>query len=68
MILMPYVLALALSRHADRVIIGSALMRQVLDGAGVAEVAGLVADVRRALDTASTDTASTDRGREIDPA
>ncbi len=60
--------ALALSRHADGVIIGSALMRRVLDGAGVAEVAGLVADVRRALDKASTDKASTDRVRETDPA
>jgi len=42
--------AVALSQHADGVIIASALMRRLLDGDKPAAVAGLVAEVRAALD------------------
>jgi tryptophan synthase alpha chain len=42
--------AAAVSRVADGVVIGSALMRRVLDGHGPDEAAEFVADVRRALD------------------
>ncbi len=42
--------AVELSRHADGVIIASALMRRFLDGDKPAEVAALVAEVRAALD------------------
>ncbi len=44
--------AVALSQHADGVIVGSALMRRFLDGDKPAEVARLVADIRTALDAA----------------
>ncbi len=42
--------AVALSQHADGVIIASALMRRFLDGDKPADVAQLVSDVRAALD------------------
>ncbi len=42
--------AVALARHADGVIIASALMRRFLDGDKPAKVAALVAEVRTALD------------------
>jgi len=42
--------AVTLSQHADGVIIASALMRRFLDGDAPAAVAGLVAEVRAALD------------------
>jgi len=42
--------AVALSQHADGVIIASALMRRLLDGHEPAAVAGFVAEVRAALD------------------
>ncbi len=44
--------AVAASRVADGVIVASALMRKVLDGASVAEAASFVADMRAALDAA----------------
>ncbi len=44
--------AVALSAHADGVIIASALMRRFLDGDKPADVAALVAEVRAALDAA----------------
>lgn len=37
-------------RDADGVVVGSALVRRVLDGAGPAGAAALVADIRRAVD------------------
>lgn len=37
-------------RDADGVVVGSALMRRLLDGGGPAEAAALVADIRRAVD------------------
>lgn len=42
--------AVEVCHDADGVVVGSALMRRILDGGGVARVAGLVADLRRALD------------------
>jgi tryptophan synthase alpha chain len=42
--------AVAAAGHADGVVVASALMRQVLDGAPVADVARAVADLRTALD------------------
>jgi tryptophan synthase alpha chain len=44
--------AAAAASQADGVIVASALMRQVLDGAAVAEVSRAVADLRTALDRA----------------
>jgi tryptophan synthase alpha chain len=44
--------AAAAARHADGVIVASALMRQVLDGATVSDVSRAVADLRAALDQA----------------
>jgi tryptophan synthase alpha chain len=44
--------AAAAARHADGVIVASALMRQVLDGAPVSDVSRAVADLRAALDQA----------------
>ena len=44
--------AAAAARHADGVIVASALMRRVLDGATVKEVSRAVADLRTALDQA----------------
>jgi tryptophan synthase alpha chain len=48
-------------RHADGVIVTSALMRRVLDGATPAQVGGAVADLRAAVDTARGE-ADTARG------
>jgi tryptophan synthase alpha chain len=42
--------AAAAVRHADGVIVASALMRRVLDGATTADVAQAVADLRSAID------------------
>jgi tryptophan synthase alpha chain len=42
--------AVAATRHADGVVIGAAVMRRVLDGAGPAAVGSYVASVREALD------------------
>ncbi len=42
--------AAAAARHADGVIVASALMRQVLDGATVADISRAVADLRAAVD------------------
>ena len=44
--------AAAAARHADGVIVGSALVRQVLDGATAADLAGSVAALRAAVDQA----------------
>jgi tryptophan synthase alpha chain len=44
--------AAAAAQHADGVIVASALMRQVLDGATVSDVSRAVADLRAALDQA----------------
>jgi tryptophan synthase alpha chain len=44
--------AAAAVRHADGVIVASALMRQVLDGAGVADVGQAVSELRAAVDGA----------------
>jgi tryptophan synthase alpha chain len=44
--------AAAAARHADGVIVASALMRRVLDGASAAAVARAVRDLRAAIDTA----------------
>ena len=44
--------AAAAARHADGVIVASALMRRVLDGAGASDVARAVGDLRTAIDTA----------------
>ena len=44
--------AAAAARHADGVIVASALMRQVLDGAAVSDISRAVADLRAALDQA----------------
>ncbi|MEJ7765985.1 MAG: tryptophan synthase subunit alpha [Acidimicrobiales bacterium] len=49
--------AVELSRHADGVIIASALMRRFLDGEKPNEVADLVAEIRAALDAATGPTA-----------
>ena len=40
------------ARHADGVIVASALMRRVLDGAGASDVARAVSDLRTAIDAA----------------
>jgi tryptophan synthase alpha chain len=45
-------------RHADGVIVASALMRRVLAGAAPAEVGAAVADLRAAVDTARDGTAA----------
>ena len=44
--------AAAAVRHADGVIVASALMRQVLDGAGPADIARTVGELRTAVDAA----------------
>jgi tryptophan synthase alpha chain len=44
--------AAAAARHADGVIVASALVRQVLDGATAADVASSVAALRAAVDQA----------------
>ncbi len=44
--------AAAAARHADGVIVASALMRQVLDGAAPADIARTVGDLRAAIDAA----------------
>jgi tryptophan synthase alpha chain len=44
--------AAAAARHADGVIVGSALMRRVLDGADAGDIARAVGDLRAAIDTA----------------
>jgi tryptophan synthase alpha subunit len=44
--------AAAAARHADGVIVASALMRQVLDGAAPAAIARAVGDLRAAVDAA----------------
>jgi tryptophan synthase alpha chain len=44
--------AAAAVRHADGVIVASALMRQVLDGAAAADIARTVGDLRAAIDAA----------------
>ena len=44
--------AAAAVRHADGVIVASALMRQVLDGAAPADIARTVGDLRAAIDAA----------------
>ena len=44
--------AAAAARHADGVIVASALMRQVLDGATVSDISRAVAGLRSALDQA----------------
>jgi tryptophan synthase alpha chain len=44
--------AAAAARHADGVIVASALMRRVLDGAGASDIASAVSDLRAAIDTA----------------
>jgi tryptophan synthase alpha chain len=44
--------AAAAVRHADGVIVASALMRRVLDGAAVAEVGQAVSELRAAVDGA----------------
>lgn len=43
--------AVAATREADGVVVASALMRRLLDGAGPDDVAELVGDMRRALDS-----------------
>lgn len=42
--------AVAAATHADGVVVASAVMRQVLDGASVADVTDTIRDYRRALD------------------
>jgi tryptophan synthase alpha chain len=44
--------AAAAARHADGVIVASALMRRVLDGADAGDIARAVGDLRAAIDTA----------------
>lgn len=44
--------AAAAARHADGVIVASALMRRVLDGADASDIACAVGDLRAAIDTA----------------
>jgi tryptophan synthase alpha chain len=44
--------AAAAAEHADGVVVASALMRQVLDGATVSDISRAVADLRAALDQA----------------
>jgi tryptophan synthase alpha chain len=44
--------AAAAVRHADGVIVASALMRRVLDGADASDIARTVGDLRTAIDTA----------------
>jgi tryptophan synthase alpha chain len=44
--------AAAAARHADGVVVASALMRRVLDGAGASDIARAVGDLRTAIDTA----------------
>lgn len=44
--------AAELATEADGVVVASALMRKLLDGAGPAELGSMVADLRRALDAA----------------
>ena len=44
--------AAAAARHADGVIVASALMRRVLDGAGAGDIARAVGDLRAAIDAA----------------
>ncbi len=44
--------AVEVSRHGDGVVVGSAVVQRMLDGAGPEGVASLVADFRRALDDA----------------
>jgi tryptophan synthase alpha chain len=44
--------AAAAARHADGVIVASALMRRVLDGADADDIARAVGDLRAAIDTA----------------
>ena len=44
--------AAAAARHADGVIVASALMRRVLDGATAAEVGRAVGELRTAVDGA----------------
>jgi tryptophan synthase alpha chain len=44
--------AAAAARHADGVVVASALMRRVLDGAGASDIAHAVGDLRTAIDTA----------------
>ncbi len=44
--------AAAAARHADGVIVASALMRRVLDGAASADVARAVGGLRAAIDAA----------------
>jgi tryptophan synthase alpha chain len=44
--------ATELAEEADGVVVASALMRKLLDGAGPSELGALVADLRRALDAA----------------
>jgi tryptophan synthase alpha chain len=46
--------AAAAARHADGVIVASALMRRVLDGASAADIGADVASLRAALDRAAT--------------
>jgi tryptophan synthase alpha chain len=46
--------AAAAARHADGVVVASALMRRVLDGASTADIGAEVADLRAALDHAAT--------------
>ena len=44
--------AAAAARHADGVIVASALMRRVLDGAAAGDIARAVGDLRAAIDAA----------------
>jgi tryptophan synthase alpha chain len=44
--------AAAAVRHADGVVVASALMRRVLDGAGASDIARAVGDLRAAIDAA----------------
>jgi tryptophan synthase alpha chain len=52
--------AAAAACHADGVIVASALVRQVLDGAGPDDVARSVTGLRRAVDNATADRATVD--------
>lgn len=52
--------AAAAACHADGVIVASALVRQVLDGAGPGDVARSVADLRRAVNGAAVDSTAPD--------
>lgn len=47
--------ARAICAHADGVVVASAIMRRVLDGASPEEAGGFVAELRRALDAGSPD-------------